>query len=216
MAELINPKRINLRTFYDEFNARFFDGECLSDVVLRWSSRMRRASGVVRATHSQITGSIRDVRLTLSSAYRYPLAEFPGILLHEMVHVCMLARGLAFEQHGPRFRHKAKEVGARSGIAVPMTHRRAGGEASIPPRRLIVLRSVATGAVALAEPRTVDVVRCWLRSSFVGVEAFWATTQAHLFLPVSRKVDRVIFRLPSERVRAVLTLREEDRIAAHA
>jgi hypothetical protein len=108
---------------HERLNREHFGG-ALGSLPLRLSSRMRTRLGEL----SVEIRSGRPIEIAISRRHiaRHGWAEVEHTLLHEMVHQWQAETGIPVD-HGPTFRHKARQVGALPGA------KRRIGAASIAP-----------------------------------------------------------------------------------
>jgi hypothetical protein len=96
---------------YDRFNAEHFGG-ALGSLPIRLSSRMRTRLGELSVDVR--TGRPLEIAISRRHIARHAWAEVEHTLLHEMVHQWQAETGIAVD-HGPTFRHKARQVGVLPG-----------------------------------------------------------------------------------------------------
>jgi len=96
---------------HDRFNAEHFGG-ALGSLPIRLSSRMRTRLGELSVDVR--TGGPLEIAISRRHIARHAWAEVEHTLLHEMVHQWQAETGIAVD-HGPTFRHKARQVGVLPG-----------------------------------------------------------------------------------------------------
>lgn len=107
-----------MQELYDEYNEKYFNNE-LPDIPLK-TNRSRRTGGTVLAYKNKATGDIRIEHLTISNFFEKDEEALKKIMLHEMIHVYFLNKGI-IEGHGARFERMRKELSEKSGIDIPRT-----------------------------------------------------------------------------------------------
>jgi hypothetical protein len=96
-----------LETSHRELNAQHFGG-ALGNIPIRLSGRMRSRLGELAVDVE--TGRPNEIGISRRHIARHAWSEVEHTLLHEMVHQWQAEAGLPVD-HGPAFRHKAREVG---------------------------------------------------------------------------------------------------------
>jgi hypothetical protein len=96
---------------HERFNGEHFGG-ALGSLPIRLSSRMRTRLGELSVDVR--TGRPMEIAISRRHIARHAWAEVEHTLLHEMVHQWQAETGLPVD-HGPTFRHKARQVGVLPG-----------------------------------------------------------------------------------------------------
>jgi hypothetical protein len=96
---------------HERFNGEHFDG-ALGSLPIRLSSRMRTRLGELSVDVR--TGRPMEIAISRRHIARHAWAEVEHTLLHEMVHQWQAETGIPVD-HGPTFRHKARQVGVLPG-----------------------------------------------------------------------------------------------------
>jgi hypothetical protein len=96
-----------LRETHTELNHRYFGG-ALGELPVRLSGRMRTRLGELAVELR--SGRPLEIAISRRHVARHEWAEVEHTMLHEMVHQWQAESGLRVD-HGPTFRHKAREVG---------------------------------------------------------------------------------------------------------
>ena len=138
----------NLKSRYDEFNAKFFNGE-LPACKLRFgvlkgkgghctckmrppavphNPRVLKLRGLHK--HTGYTLVPDSLAITISSAYVRDPAEIDAILLHEMIHAWFFHKEDWSVHHGVPFLRMRAELSQKSGINIPLTDDTRGLEVS--------------------------------------------------------------------------------------
>lgn len=107
------------------FNTEIFGGE-LPEIPLVLTNA-GRAMGMVRyQTRSRFGGKkeIFNLRLQISTRYDMPQPELEDILIHEMIHLYIISKGLRdTSSHGTLFRKLMSDINARHGRNVTISHK---------------------------------------------------------------------------------------------
>lgn len=129
----------DLQAKYNLFNGMYFENR-LPKIPLKWGS-LKTKSGEVkwhvkpgdgvperargRGIRRNFSGYVfvpGTMTMTISSNYLRDEKSLDGILLHEMIHVWMVAvENRIEENHGPNFERMRREISAKSGIDLPLT-----------------------------------------------------------------------------------------------
>jgi SprT-like family len=109
---------------HERFNRLYFAGQ-LSSLPIRLSGRMRSRLGELSVDLR--TGLPIEIAISRRHLARHGWSEVEHTLLHEMVHQWQAETGRSVD-HGPTFRHKAREVGV-----LPGARRAMGGASSRGP-----------------------------------------------------------------------------------
>jgi hypothetical protein len=91
---------------HERFNVEHFGG-ALESLPIRLSSRMRTRLGELSVDVR--TGRPMEIAISRRHIARHAWAEVEHTLLHEMVHQWQAETGIPVD-HGPTFRHKARQV----------------------------------------------------------------------------------------------------------
>lgn len=236
----IDFAQVDLRAKYDEFNARFFDGELPSNIKLGLR-KMKQASGQARCKFAKDSGVTRsglnlarrlgqhvpqyktvDHSITLSTFLNYDESDFDAVFLHEMIHVWCHIAGYPWENHGRVFQDKATEIGRKAGVEIPLTHKVSYEMASeIKPVGVILVKSeTSRGDYLLFDPRRADgflllakdLAQRWRRP----VEVYITHSKIWAFMPLARKptAKKLNFRRMSEKTSEVLSLLDAEQIGS--
>ena len=111
----------DLRKRYDKFNMKLFSNELPSSDELGWkvSKKLKKATALTKAKYSGM--KLISMAIEFSDRLALPDEEINKILIHEMIHVYFL-RTKDNENHGPRFKKMAVELGSKVGLVIPITH----------------------------------------------------------------------------------------------
>lgn len=124
----IDPKQYNILRLYKELNQRYFGNKLPNDVSVTFGKvpkgviGLTTANGIKRGvlTKEYVPGS---GKITISPR-PYDEQKLKGILLHEMIHLELLALSNDFKtNHEGLFLTKLRELQTRSGINIPLTHK---------------------------------------------------------------------------------------------
>lgn len=123
--------KVDLRREYNKFNAKYFNGE-LPNIKLTWS-KTKSAGGQAVGLWNKLTGVIIPKEIKISTFLEMDRDRFDKIMLHEMVHIWQYVNGINEREkrgHGRTFQQKAKEIGNKAGIIIPLTEDISGMEVS--------------------------------------------------------------------------------------
>jgi hypothetical protein len=118
-----------LRRFHAHYNRVYFGGK-LRALPIRLSGRMRTRLG--HYTAASPTGEPAEIVIGRDHIRRHGWEEALHTLLHEMVHQWQDETGHAID-HGPTFRHKAREVGVTPSARRHVVPRRQRSAPQVPP-----------------------------------------------------------------------------------
>ena len=196
-AGLVDFAALDLQRLYRSYNDRYFGG-ALPDVRVG----LRKLKGVSGVTKARVKFSggvpeILELSVTISSLVSYDEADFPAVLLHEMVHVWCIVRGHVRDNHGPFFRSKAAEVSRASGHRISLTHDIAGptevaGEPRIVGVLLVPADALNPAKYQLFDPAAYSAFRA--KADYVA-ELFQRPVELHL-VPTMAWAHAVVKRRP--------------------
>lgn len=221
LAEMaaIDFTKVDIKSIYRDFNRRFFHGQLPDDTPLKFSSTLKRATGVTTAK-VKTTGridpmvkrglrqarpdelSVYNYSITMSTKLRYEEELFDAFLLHEMVHLWLYLNGWPWAGHGRQFLEKAREVGHLAGVQIPLTHTLTGTEELGSDERemgVLLLEPERPGDRALFlmfAPKAMDTFRTKARlyaanyRGFSTAKLYLVRTQLHGVLPVRASSGR--------------------------
>lgn len=129
----------DLRAKYLAFNDRLFGGRLPTDLPIEWFASAK-VGGVVTysidrvgpETHRSLirldprrkydNARLRPgtMRMRISTVYKRSEQGLDAILIHEMIHVCMVVDGHIGENHGPRFVAMVEKLSKVVGFAIPL------------------------------------------------------------------------------------------------
>jgi len=114
-------KTFNLKTEYSKWNRMLFGGE-LPDIPLKWV-RSKRVGGYVQVMVNRMTGESTAKVLAISDFLTLDENRFNQIMIHEMIHVWQAQYNIRESKgnHGRQFITKARELGPKVGLKIPLT-----------------------------------------------------------------------------------------------
>ncbi len=93
-----------LKLWFGDFNKKYFSEELPLPNFATGKSRTRLGSLSWRVTHRWLSKSIRDYTIRVSNFYDLQEGDFKNILLHEMIHLYIVSKGIKDSSpHGKRF-----------------------------------------------------------------------------------------------------------------
>jgi len=113
----------HLKLKYAEFNELYFDGK-LPVVPIIWGT-MKNSGAAVKLNVITHLGKKHymhgTMKMVFSNKYKRSAEQLEPLLLHEMVHVHVIAIDEdVVEMHGRKFMTKLKQVSAASGVDIPL------------------------------------------------------------------------------------------------
>lgn len=116
---------IDLKRHYIDFNKKYFEGKLPLPSKISMSKRLTRATGITKYTIQRDTRKTNpeSLQIMISDLYQMSEEQIIEVLLHEMIHVWVaFVENLPEYGHGTIFLNKLKEVSAKSGIEIPISH----------------------------------------------------------------------------------------------
>lgn len=231
----INFSKINPKSVYDKYNRQLFGGELPSDCPVVFSGRLKTATGVTKGRvtfkdRSQqmlaklgqaVDAKVTNYSITMSTQIEYDEDSFAPFLIHEMVHLWLMLHGYPLEQHGSEFRAKAKEVGQKAGMTIPLVHKPTGNEKVNVKARELGLLLAEDGSFVLCQLNALDAwierARKYITSGTIRkrMGAFKIKTTAHALTTVKKappKYGMPLFR-GDPRVSALLDMSKATKVA---
>ena len=186
--ELIEAVRTHdnaaLKQLYDAFNHRLFDGT-LPEIPVEYAklktvggvvhTKVRRIPGqMIRSlsryspdTHEIVPGSMR---LQISSIYQREETAIHGLLVHEMIHVWVIAVEHDYnDDHGPKFLAKRRQLAAMVDFPIPLTD-------SVTGLQLTTTATRKVGAILLTKPDKVSIAvmsEAYMRQHLEAMKERW-------------------------------------------
>ena len=122
--EDINVKDVDLKSIYDNFNEKLFDGT-LPSIPIRMGN-LKNIGGMVKSISKKKDGvvTIKPIEMVISSFYnRKDENVISGIIVHEMIHVFLDHNNMidSTGSHGIDFKTKRKELKTKVDFDIPMT-----------------------------------------------------------------------------------------------
>lgn len=148
-----------LKQKYIEFNDKYFSGQ-LPIIPIRWGS-MKIAGAAVnykvygsRKHHPTMKRHLvpDSIEMVFSNKYKREFDQLIPLLLHEMIHVYLVAvMGDVEETHGIKFMRELARVSEESGIDVPLTDTVKDLELSDPVKNIgVIVRPISNGGHSYA------------------------------------------------------------------
>jgi predicted SprT family Zn-dependent metalloprotease len=140
--------KINLEQLYNKYNRELFNSKLPTNFPIKWNTS-KRSAGKVRF---RISGSKRFpefkeiISFEVSKVLENTEEEVIAIVLHEMIHVYLLDKGIVYtsggdRSHGKEFEEKRRELSNRVGIEIPrseeVTHKKVSAE--LKPKEVIAI-----------------------------------------------------------------------------
>ncbi|MDP6426354.1 MAG: SprT-like domain-containing protein [Dehalococcoidia bacterium] len=119
-ADGVDVSTFDLKQLYRKWNDKLFNGE-LPEVPIV-TKDLKNAGAQVKMRRFRSTGEIISQVIEFSSRYKLPPELLDKLMIHEMIHIFLTLTGHPKEQHGARFKKKAKELGNKVGFEIPMKH----------------------------------------------------------------------------------------------
>ncbi len=119
VAAMANRKTVNLSKEFDRWNRKLFGGELVKP-KLRWM-RSKTLGGSTKARRKG--GQVEVQEVGISDFHENTMEEFAGILVHEMIHVSVLQRGIVERNggHGPEFFDTLHRLQTKVPFEIPLT-----------------------------------------------------------------------------------------------
>lgn len=114
-------KKFNLKKEYQKWNTKLFGGE-LPMIPFKWV-RSKRVGGYVKVRMNRMTGEHTATVLAISDYLTLDENRFNQIMIHEMIHVWQAVHNIDEPKggHGRTFVQKAREIGSKVGLKIPLT-----------------------------------------------------------------------------------------------
>lgn len=114
-----------VRERFQSFNELIFEGE-LPDIEIIISKSKSFLGRLEYKRRRRLLGRVEvyDLKMRVSARVDMPLSEVEDTIIHEMIHLYILVKGLKDSStHGEVFRRKAAEINERYGRNVSISHR---------------------------------------------------------------------------------------------
>ena len=120
-----------IRLTYDKFNSLCFEG-ALPPIPFKLTSARTFLGKVAYKVRRDIFSGARytDYCMRISTSFDLPEAEWEDVVIHEMIHYCILVNGLRdTSTHGQVFRRMMDEINSKYGRHITVQHRCKEGSA---------------------------------------------------------------------------------------
>lgn len=205
-----------LKQLYDAFNTRLFDGK-LPDIPIEYAklktvggivhTKIRRIPGqMIRSlnryspeTHEIVPGSMR---LQISSIYQREEAAIHGLLVHEMIHVWLIAVEHDYnDNHGSKFLAKRRQLASQVDFNIPLTD-------SVTGLQLTTAATRKVGAILQTKPGKVTIAvmsEAYMREHLEAMKTRWAHFVKH--------VDKIEFIITHGKLEAVYPIQRKKQFS---
>lgn len=118
----------DLDKMYKDYNKKYFSNK-LPDIKVVWDS-LKGKAGVtlskIAKNKKNKKEKIVDIMIKISNIYNKSETQVKSVLLHEMIHVYLLNKGIietkgGDKSHGTEFEKKRKEIEKKAGIPITVT-----------------------------------------------------------------------------------------------
>ncbi len=142
-----------LRSWFGDFNARYFSGGLPTPRFAVGRARTRLGTLSWKVARGISGTRARDFTIRVSNYRDAPETDFKNVLLHEMIHLCIVSRGLRdTSPHGKVFQAYMREINAQ-GWNVTIT-KRERGDGATPARSGAVVAERVIMAVTTSDGRS--------------------------------------------------------------
>jgi hypothetical protein len=181
-----------LKQLYDAFNRRLFDSK-LPEIPVEYAklktvggivhTKVRRIPGqMIRslsryspATHEIVPGSMR---LQISSIYQREETAIHGLLVHEMIHVWVIAVEHDYnDDHGPKFLAKRRQLASMVNFDIPLTD-------SVTGLQLTTAATRKVGAILQTKPGKITIAvmsEAYMRQHLEAMKERWTYFVKHKY-----------------------------------
>ena len=184
---------------YSEFNRLYFDSK-LPTIPIRWG-KLKYATAHVGFTTIGLKGGAKrfhgGLHMVFSDKYDRPAETLFPVLLHEMIHVYIVAILDDIEDdHGPVFKRLRGDLMARSGIDIPMTDRVKDFDLKRPVKPVYVVLKYYRGTVgyALISKKTIDEKQEFFQAMFTreAVEVRCVESEVWTLKAENSRIQRIL------------------------
>lgn len=178
-----------LKEWFSSFNERYFDGELPMPVIAVGNSRTRLGSMSWRRRKRQLFKSDDSYVIRVSNYFDMDETHYKNVLLHEMIHLCIVHRKIRdTSAHGVVFRKMMESINA-DGWHVTVSARMDGNarrNGTQKKRQRLILATVTTGGkhiLSVVNPRYAAAVGKAIGASREIVSLSWYVSDDDYFAP---------------------------------
>jgi hypothetical protein len=208
----------DLKRLYDDFNTRLFDGK-LPDIPVEYA-KLKTVGGIVHTKVRRIPGQMirslnryspesheivpGSMRLQISSIYQRAETAIYGLLIHEMIHVWVIAVEHDYnDDHGPKFLAKRRQLSSVVDFDIPLTD-------SVTGLQLTTAATRKVGAILQSKPGKVTIAvmgEAYMREHLEAMKERWA------YFVKNKYADKIEFIITYGKLEAVYPIQRKKRFS---